>query len=212
MAHDPLRVAVVSRNDVIRSGLTRLLEDNTDRATLVHTSSHDGHLGDVDVVVYELSGAGPDGHQGELRHLMTLGKPIVAVQPYSRSDAGEDARISGVAELVGIDVTAADLLAAAERAAAGTSTRLEKRQDSYRSELQEQFGLTEREMDILEHIAAGVTNDEIAGTLFLSINSVKSYIRAAYAKIGATSRSQAVLWAIEHGLAHPERAGERPRP
>jgi DNA-binding NarL/FixJ family response regulator len=66
-------------------------------------------------------------------------------------------------------------------------------------------------MDILEHIAAGVTNDEIAQALYLSINSIKSYIRAAYTKIGATSRSQAVLWAIEHGLAHPERASEPSR-
>ena len=134
--------------------------------------------------------------------------PVVAVQPYSRSDLGEDARVSGVAELVGIDVSAADLVAAVERAAAGTSQTIETRQAHFRGELQEGFGLTDREMDILEHIAVGVTNEEIARTLFLSINSVKSYIRAAYAKIGATSRSQAVLWAIEHGLAHPERASE----
>jgi DNA-binding CsgD family transcriptional regulator len=34
----------------------------------------------------------------------------------------------------------------------------------------------------------------------LSPNSVKSYIRSAYRRIGATSRSQAVLWGIEHGF------------
>lgn len=40
--------------------------------------------------------------------------------------------------------------------------------------------------------------------MFVSINSIKSYIRAAYRTMGVTSRSQAVLWGVEHGLA-PER-------
>ena len=49
-------------------------------------------------------------------------------------------------------------------------------------------------------IASGLANREIAEQTNLSINSVKSYIRGAYAKIEVTSRSQAVLWAIQHGL------------
>jgi DNA-binding NarL/FixJ family response regulator len=49
-------------------------------------------------------------------------------------------------------------------------------------------------------IASGRSNREIADETNLSINSVKSYIRGAYAKIEVTSRSQAVLWAIQHGL------------
>ena len=61
-------------------------------------------------------------------------------------------------------------------------------------------GLTERELEVLELITQGHTNDEIARRLFLSINSVKSYIRTGYRKIGATRRPQAVLWGVEHGL------------
>jgi DNA-binding CsgD family transcriptional regulator len=61
-------------------------------------------------------------------------------------------------------------------------------------------GLTERELDVLELITAGYSNDEIARRLFLSINSVKSYIRTGYRKIGATRRAQAVLWGVEQGL------------
>lgn len=37
--------------------------------------------------------------------------------------------------------------------------------------------------------------------MFLSINSVKTYVRSAYRKIGAERRSQAVVWAFEHGLS-----------
>lgn len=208
MAHDPLRVAVVSRNDVIRSGLAQLLDASNDRTAVVHTAAHDGQLGGADVVVYDLSGSAPLAENDDLSHLVAMRTPIVAVQPYPRSDLGEDARVWGVAELLGLDVTAAELVAAIERAASGRSAELEERRETYRTELQARVALTDREMDVLEEIASGRTNEEIAQSLYLSINSVKSYIRAAYAKIGAASRSQAVLWAIENGLAHPERAGE----
>jgi DNA-binding NarL/FixJ family response regulator len=202
---------VVSSNDVIRSGLAQLLDTSSDRTAVVHTAAHDGYLGDADVVVYDLTGSTGSGEQDDLTHLTSLQTPVVAVQPYPRSDLGEDARASGVTELVGLDITAAELVAAIERAAAGTSTELEGRRTTYRTELQERVSLTDREMDVLEQVASGRSNDEIAQSLFLSINSVKSYIRSAYAKIGAASRSQAVLWAIEHGLAHPERASEPAR-
>lgn len=60
--------------------------------------------------------------------------------------------------------------------------------------------LTHRETEVLSMIAAGKANREIAEETNLSINSVKSYIRGAYSKIEVSSRSQAVLWAIQHGL------------
>jgi DNA-binding NarL/FixJ family response regulator len=207
MDHDPLRVAVVSRNEVIRSGLTQLLDGRGDRTVVVHTAAHDGVLGGADVVVYDLTGSTP-GEDDDLAHLLSMRTPVVAVQPHPRSDLGEDARASGVTELVGLEVTAVELVAAVQRAAAGTSGELQDRRCTYRTELQGRFALTQRELDVLELVARGRTNQQIADSLYLSINSVKSYIRAAYAKIGVGSRSQAVLWAFDHGLAHPERAGE----
>ncbi len=60
--------------------------------------------------------------------------------------------------------------------------------------------LTARERETLAHIATGKSNDEIARHMEISVNSVKSYIRSAYRKIGVSSRSQAVLWAVTHGL------------
>ena len=64
----------------------------------------------------------------------------------------------------------------------------------------EKWPLTHRETEVLSMIASGLANREIAEQTNLSINSVKSYIRGAYAKIEVSSRSQAVLWAIQHGL------------
>jgi len=46
-----------------------------------------------------------------------------------------------------------------------------------------------------------MSNPEIAQDHYLSINSVKTYVRSAYRKIGATNRASAILWALRHGLA-----------
>ena len=61
-------------------------------------------------------------------------------------------------------------------------------------------GLTPREAEILALITQGLSNQEIANRAYLSINSVKTYIRTAYRKINVTSRSQAVLWGVENGF------------
>lgn len=60
--------------------------------------------------------------------------------------------------------------------------------------------LSPREVDVVQAICRGRSNAEIAGTLHLSPNSVKTYVRTAYRKMGVTTRSQAVRWGIEHGL------------
>jgi DNA-binding NarL/FixJ family response regulator len=63
--------------------------------------------------------------------------------------------------------------------------------------------LSEREAEIMKHIGSGLSNKEIASQLFLSTNTVKSYIRSVYHKLGIGSRSEAVLWAVDHELVDP---------
>ncbi|MCE0487115.1 response regulator transcription factor [Ornithinimicrobium sediminis] len=65
-------------------------------------------------------------------------------------------------------------------------------------------GLTAREAEVVALITQGLSNQEIAERSYLSINSVKSYIKAAYRKMGVDSRTKAVLWGVEHGLT-PDR-------
>ena len=62
-------------------------------------------------------------------------------------------------------------------------------------------GLTDREAEVIALITQGRSNAEIAGLMYLSINTVKTYIRAAYRKIDVTTRAQAILWGIGHGFA-----------
>ena len=64
--------------------------------------------------------------------------------------------------------------------------------------------LSPRELEVLALIAEGLTNQQIADRACVSINSVKTYIRSAYRKIGVTSRSQAVVWGLRNGVVTPD--------
>ena len=67
-------------------------------------------------------------------------------------------------------------------------------------------GLSARESSILVLLTQGLSNQQIADASFLSINSVKTYIRSAYRKIDVETRTQALLWGMDHGL-RPAGAG-----
>jgi DNA-binding NarL/FixJ family response regulator len=60
--------------------------------------------------------------------------------------------------------------------------------------------LTQREEEVLRLIARGRSNIEIADQLVLTEGTVKNYISRVYAKLGARDRTQAALWAVDHGL------------
>lgn len=64
----------------------------------------------------------------------------------------------------------------------------------------EALGITPREMDILEALAAGLSNREIAERLFVSENTVKTHAARLFSKLSAKRRTQAVQLAKEAGL------------
>ncbi|MFE2145381.1 response regulator [Streptomyces sp. NPDC059456] len=63
--------------------------------------------------------------------------------------------------------------------------------------------LTVREREVLVHVAAGLSNDEIAGRLEVSPLTVKTHVNRAMAKLGARDRAQLVVIAYESGLVRP---------
>ncbi|MES2418477.1 MAG: 7TM diverse intracellular signaling domain-containing protein [Bacteroidota bacterium] len=67
------------------------------------------------------------------------------------------------------------------------------------AQLQEQSGLSEREIDVLKLLAGGLTNQQIGDKLFLSANTVKFHIRNIYLKMGINTRAQAVSRMHEFG-------------
>jgi DNA-binding NarL/FixJ family response regulator len=60
--------------------------------------------------------------------------------------------------------------------------------------------LSARETEVLELICRGLSNLEIAEQLFVSVNSVKTYVRQIYHKIGVNRRAQAVAWGLARGF------------
>ena len=67
-------------------------------------------------------------------------------------------------------------------------------------------GLTDREAEVLALITQGQSNSEIAQVMYLSINTVKTYIRSAYRKIGVTGPIP------RHAVGHRPRVPTRPPP
>jgi NarL family two-component system response regulator LiaR len=64
--------------------------------------------------------------------------------------------------------------------------------------------LTDREVEVLQFLAQGLTNKDIAQTLFLSVRTVEAHLRNIYGKLNVRSRTEAVLWAVKHGYAAEE--------
>lgn len=60
--------------------------------------------------------------------------------------------------------------------------------------------LTKREIEILTHAGYGKTNKEIGKELFISDRTVQGHLKNVYAKLGATTRTEAVTVALQHGL------------
>ena len=67
-------------------------------------------------------------------------------------------------------------------------------------ERRDTLGITKRELEILELIAAGLSNREIAERIYVSENTVKTHVRSVLAKLGVQSRTQAALHAHRIGL------------
>lgn len=73
-------------------------------------------------------------------------------------------------------------------------------------------GLSRREHQVLEMIAAGLSNQQIAGALALSNGTVKNYVTVIYDKLGLHTRGEAMAWAWQHGIAASLDGASQERP
>jgi DNA-binding NarL/FixJ family response regulator len=73
--------------------------------------------------------------------------------------------------------------------------------------------LTPRERQVIERLAAGAANKEIAAVLHLTEGTIKEYLYSIFRKVGVTSRLELALWWVQHGraIAQSEEPQDRER-
>lgn len=69
-----------------------------------------------------------------------------------------------------------------------------------RKNVKSDFPLTNRELQVLRHIALGLSNREIGASLGISVETVKEHVQNILRKINAVDRTQAAVWAVKRGL------------
>jgi NarL family two-component system response regulator LiaR len=201
----PLRVAILNDYELIVLGVAEMLAPYADRIHVVELDTRVLVASDVDVVLFDTY-AHVSGEGIELRDLVTPDGPKVVVFTWTTSPVAiEQALAAGACGYLSKVLSPRLLVEALEDICAGTVVASEP----YQPMLTDvgsgdwpahHFTLSARESEVVALIAKGMSNREIGATLYLSVNSIKTYIRTAYYKMGARSRSQAVLWAVEHGF------------
>ena len=198
----PVRVRLVNECDLVHAGLTQLLSEHGDRAVVLARGAARDEIADVALV--DPFRRRTDDDAGPTTVNKPPGPAKVAVFSWECRDGFvERAMLGGADGYLAKDLPALELVAALEKVNAGE--RIVAVDSGHRSEPQSHraIGLTPREMHVVALIAAGAANKEIAQQLELSMNTVKSHIRTAYRAMGVTSRTQAVLWAVDHGITAP---------
>ena len=193
-----IRVALVDEDQVVRLGVAAMLAGGAPDVVL---SDH-GLPGPVDVGLYDP--AGRHGHRDPSRLVADphIGR-VVAYTWNFQPWLARDLEGSGVAGLLSKRLTAPQLVRAIRVIHAGTfvvaplGTRTRAAAGDWPGR---DCGLTLRESEVLALITRGLSNQDIAARLHVSPNSVKSYIRSCYRKIGARTRSQAVIWGLSQAL------------
>jgi DNA-binding CsgD family transcriptional regulator len=69
-----------------------------------------------------------------------------------------------------------------------------------KDEVLERLGITPRELEVLEQMALGLSNQEIADKLFVSLNTIKTHSSNLFSKLGVQRRTQAIQKATALGL------------
>ncbi|WP_141014708.1 helix-turn-helix transcriptional regulator [Nocardioides sambongensis] len=200
----PVHVAIVDAYAIARLGLSAALAPFEERVRLVPSTADEQPAGQpLDVVLYEPIGLRAD-QQEQVRTLAERHRVPATVYSWraviGRSDAAPPIRLSkrlAPPELVEVLV---QLGTAHRRARVEAELRGGDSPMTLEDQVQVAYDLSAREFEVLRLVAAGLSNQEICARLFLSVNSVKTYLRTGYRKIGADRRTQAVAWVLEHGL------------
>jgi DNA-binding NarL/FixJ family response regulator len=204
-----ISVMIVDDHAVVRAGLEQLLATAED-IDLVGTAG-DGHEAlalvlehGPDVVLMDLSMPGIDGVDATA--MIREARPatrVVVLTSFSDRERILSALDAGAIGYLLKDAEPADLLAGIRAAARDESPLSPK---AARAVLDREAGrrpaadMTDREREVLALVGSGLPNKIIARRLDISEKTVKAHLTSIFRQIDVTDRTQAALWAREHGL------------
>jgi DNA-binding NarL/FixJ family response regulator len=213
-----VRVLLADDQELVRSGLTMLLSAEPDLEVV--GAAVDGETAvalarrlEPDVVLMDLQMPGIDGIEATRRLVAHLpGTRVVVLTTFDRSRLVYDALRAGASGFLLKDTPTAQLVGGVRAAARGE----ELLAPSITRRLIEEFTrtdlltpppgyarLTERELEVLGLVSRGLSNSEIAGELFVTLETVKTHVARVLAKLGVRDRVQAVVTAYESGIVRP---------
>lgn len=218
------RVLLVDDQELVRSGLRRILRPRDGFEIVAECADGadvPGAVGthDIDVVVMDLRMKGVDGIEATRRLSESGGPPVLVLTTFDDDQMLSGALRAGANGFILKDSSAEDLVAAVRAVADGSSwldpavtarvlTRFRAAPDVLVGGAHETL-LTVREQEVLHAIGSGLTNAEIAATLFISELTVKSHIGRIFVKLGLRDRAAAVVYAFDHGIVRPGDAERR---
>lgn len=206
----PITVALVDDYDVVLLGVANIIDLYRDRVVIAEIDTNKPVQDKVDIVLYD-SFAQPKSDWDEIDVLVanTHARHVVIYTWTFSADLIENAKRHGVRGYLSKALPARELVAALEAVHAGevvvSKPPGRSRPNGWLDWPGRGEGLTDRESEILALITQGLDNADVAARTHLSPNTVKSYIRSVYRKIEVTSRTQAVLWGIDHGFSPDHR-------
>jgi DNA-binding NarL/FixJ family response regulator len=217
------RVMLVDDQELVRSGLRRILR-RRDNFEIVVECADGAEVPDalaehdVDVIVMDLRMKGVGGIDAtRIVRQAEDAPPVLVLTTFDDDEMLSGALRAGAAGFILKDSSAEDLIRAVRSVAEGDSwldpavtarvlTRYRESPGSVADgdpSSAEDTPLTSREQEVLHAIGCGLSNTEIAETLYISELTVKSHIGRVFVKLGLRDRAAAVVYAFDHGIVRP---------
>jgi len=208
----PVKVLIVDDHEIVREGLRTVLMQEREVEVVGEAADGERALAlsrslSPDVVLMDLVMPGVDGLTALKRIREACPHTQVVVLTNLASDQTvRDAIANGAVGYLLKDVMKSELMQAIRNAQLGRPSlhpeaqRHLMRRVSTPAERNAADDLTPRERTVLERIAHGRSNKQIAAELQLTEGTVKGYVSAVLDKLGVDDRTQAALYAVKHGL------------
>ena len=207
----PIKVFLLDDHEIVRRGIKELLESEGDiivvgESGLAKEAANRIPALRPDVAI--LDGRLPDGSGIDVCREIRSRDPQIAaliLTSYDDDEALFSAIMAGASGYILKQVRGNDFIDTVRRVAAGqsmldpavTAQVLERLRSGPKTD-PTLSQLTAQELRILELIGEGMTNRQIASTLFLAEKTVKNYVSSMLAKLGLESRTQAAIFATKH--------------